>query len=283
LAALLEEHARLVERYQHLKSEQNRLSARCDELKTQLHSLLDRCHQIGAQIEQLRAGPVRPENVLEKMRTDWDDRARLNANYYTNSAKYDWSDEEYFETGEINVREHILTDITDICQGDDPGRMRILEIGCGAGRMTKALARLFGEVHAVDISSEMIGIARRNLAGVSNAFFYNNNGMDLSVIPDQPFDFAFSFIVFQHIPSPEVIESYLREVHRLLKPGRLFKFQVQGCRPAKQERFDTWLGVAFDVQEMRNMAARCGFEMRYWHGEGTQYFWLWFFKTAQPA
>src|SRR5579883_2802328 len=134
------------------------------------------------------------------MRTDWDDRARLNANYYTNSAKYDWSDEEYFETGEINVREHILTDITDICQGDDPGRMRILEIGCGAGRMTKALARLFGEVHAVDISSEMIGIARRNLAGVSNAFFYNNNGMDLSVIPDQPFDFAFSFIVFQHIP-----------------------------------------------------------------------------------
>ena len=31
-----------------------------------------------------------------------------------------------------------------------------IEIGCGAGRITRALARLFGEVHGVDISGEMV-------------------------------------------------------------------------------------------------------------------------------
>ena len=52
--------------------------------------------------------------------------------------------------------------------------------------------------------------------------------MDLSVLPDLEFDFAFSSIVFQHIPSRDIIENYVREVHRLLRPGALFKFQVQG-------------------------------------------------------
>ena len=47
--------------------------------------------------------------------------------------------------------------------------------------------------------------------------------------PPLEFDFAFSVIVFQHIPSREIIENYVREVHRLLRPGALFKFQVQGC------------------------------------------------------
>ncbi len=49
------------------------------------------------------------------------------------------------------------------------------------------------------------------------------------------FDFAFSFIVFQHIPSRAVIENYVREAHRLLRPGALFKFQVTDC-PGKRRR-----------------------------------------------
>ena len=32
----------------------------------------------------------------------------------------------------------------------------MVEIGCGAGRMTFALAKRFGEVQGVDISSEMV-------------------------------------------------------------------------------------------------------------------------------
>jgi ubiquinone/menaquinone biosynthesis C-methylase UbiE len=156
--------------------------------------------------------------------------------------------------------------------------MRVLEIGCGAGRVTRALARLFGEVHAVDVSSEMIAQARQGLKNTPNAHVYQNNGMDLTVVPDLQFDFAFSTIVFQHIPSKEVIESYVREASRLLRPGALFKFQVQGFTGVDHNPDDTWVGVSYSDEEACEMAERCGFEPRHRHGAGDQYFWLWFFK-----
>lgn len=212
------------------------------------------------------------------MREDWDARARENARHYVQTAETDWTDEAFFASGEQTVREEILTDMINICQGMDPQQMRVLEIGCGAGRVTRALARLFGEVHGVDVSGEMIGIARQALRDQPNAHVYQNNGMDLSVLPDQPYHFAFSSIVFQHIPSREVIENYVREVNRLLGPGRLFKFQVQGDASMKTNPDDTWLGVPFSDAQAVAMAEQSGFEPRHRHGAGEQYFWLWFFK-----
>lgn len=213
------------------------------------------------------------------MRADWDARARENARHYVQTAETDWTDESFFASGEQTVREEILTDMINICQGLDPKQMRVLEIGCGAGRVTRALARLFGEVHAVDVSGEMVRLATEALRQDPNAHVYQNNGMDLAVIPrGEGFDFAFSSIVFQHIPSREVIENYVAEVSRLLKPGRLFKFQVQGDASLETTPDDTWLGVGFSDEQAVQMAERTGFEPRYRHGAGQQYFWLWFFK-----
>lgn len=223
------------------------------------------------------------EEQLAKMRADWDARARENAKYYVQTEKSDWTDEEFYASGRRTVEEEILTDMINICQGLEPKQMRVIEIGCGAGRVTAALADLFGEVHAVDVSGEMVRQARAALASRPNAHVYQNNGMDLSVIPaGDGFDFAFSSIVFQHIPSRDVIENYVREVHRLLKPGRLFKFQVQGGEGMDPTRpDDTWEGVPFSDADAVAMAERCGFEPRYRHGAGEQYFWLWYFKRPQ--
>ena len=218
------------------------------------------------------------EQQLEKMRQDWDARARENARHYVDTSRTDWSDETFFASGEQQVAEDILTDMGNICQGKDPGQMRVLEIGCGAGRLTRAFSKVFGEVHAVDISGEMVAAARQALAGRPGAHVYQNNGCDLKVVPDLPFDFAYSAIVFQHIPSREVIENYVREVRRLLRPGALFKFWVQGDTRTESSPEETWLGVPFSDQDVVDMAERCGFEPRHRHGAGGQYFILWFFK-----
>ncbi len=221
--------------------------------------------------------------LLKKMQEDWDERARVNARYFINTARSDWTDEEFFRSGEQTVAEEILTDLVNICQGKEPKQMRVLEIGCGAGRVTRALAKLFGEVHGVDVSGEMVALAREALKDFPNAFVYQNNGTDLSVLPPElVFDFAFSSIVFQHIPSREIIENYVREVHRVLRPGALFKFQVQGDTRVRSSPEDTWIGVPFSEEQAVEMALRCGFEPRYRHGAGQQYFWLWFFKTGEP-
>jgi ubiquinone/menaquinone biosynthesis C-methylase UbiE len=211
------------------------------------------------------------------MRKEWDERARENARHYIATGKVAWNDEEYFESGRENVRRQILTDMENICQGKDPGQMTVLEIGCGSGRITRALAEVFGRVYAVDVSGEMIRLARESLHDRPNAFVFQNNGFDLSVLGEVQIDFAFSFIVFQHIPSREVIRSYVREVHRLLRPGGLFKFQVQGSKIEAGSE-DTWVGVSFSEAEAAGMAEDCGFELRYRHGAGSEFFWLWCFR-----
>ncbi|MBI4906300.1 MAG: class I SAM-dependent methyltransferase [Acidobacteria bacterium] len=219
------------------------------------------------------------DEQLKKMQRDWDERAKENARYYVNTERDSWTDDEFFQSGYRTVQEEILTDMINICQGKDPRQMKVLEIGCGAGRVTRALADVFGEVHAVDVSAEMIRQATQSLSRHPNIRLYNNNGTDLGPIQgDGTFDFAFSTIVFQHIPSKAVIESYVREVNRLLRPGALFKFQVQGDTSIETQPDDTWLGVAYSDEEACAMAERCGFEPRHRHGAGLQYFWLWFFK-----
>jgi SAM-dependent methyltransferase len=216
--------------------------------------------------------------IEEKMRTEWDERARENARHYVATGQTEWSDEEYFESGRENVRREVLTDMGNICQGRDPKSMKVLEIGCGSGRITLALAEVFGEVYGVDISGEMIRQAREALRETPNAHVFQNNGYDLSILGDIEVDFAFSYIVFQHIPSREVIYSYVREVCRLLRPGGLFKFQVQGDATLLTAPEDTWMGVPFSDDDAVALGESCGFEPRHRRGVGEQYFWLWFFK-----
>lgn len=228
------------------------------------------------------------------MRRDWDKRARENARHYVATGKEQWSEEEFYRSGQITVEEFILTDLVNVCQGKDPKDMKVLEIGCGAGRITRALAGFFGEVYAVDISREMVRQARTALRQFPNAHVFRNSGKDLSVVRTNwwnrfgigerlQLDFAFSIIVFQHIPSREIIENYVREVNRLLRPGALFKFQVQGSPRVVVKAEDSWVGVPFTEHEAREMADRCGFEMRYEDGAGEQYYWLWFFKKKDAG
>jgi len=226
---------------------------------------------------------------LNQMRRDWDKRAQENARYYVATGQESWTDEEFFHAGELELKQQILNDLENICQGKEPKRMRVLEIGCGAGRVTRALARFFGEVYAVDISRHMVRLARKAVAEFPGARVFCNNGKDLSAVRrrwwnrfgiggELQVDFAFTCLVFQHIPSRDVIESYVREVHRLLRPGGLFKFQVQGFTDIAPEVDASWIGVPFSKEESQALADRTGFELRYQYGAGSQYYWLWFFK-----
>src|SRR6187551_1509656 len=128
--------------------------------------------------------------ILARMRTDWDERARKNAKHFVASSREDWSSEDFFKSGEVEVQDIVEKDLIELSRGRAPQSMKVLEIGCGAGRMTMSLSRIFGQVSAIDVSAEMIAQARLALADRRNVDLHVNNGCDLSMFPDECFDFA---------------------------------------------------------------------------------------------
>ena len=209
------------------------------------------------------------------MKRDWDDRARENAKWYINTIKMDQSDDEFDATGRPEVQKFVLADpiLTKDC---DLKRLRLLEIGCGIGRMTKHLAEAFGEVHGTDVSAEMINQARDRMRDYGNVFLYETSGVDFGELPDDYFDMIFSVYVFQHVPDVSVIHSNIRDACRVLKPGGLFKFQVCGIdhKDFTSMPKDTWTGVAFCEEEIRRAARESGVKLMSILDYGTQYCWV---------
>src|SRR5262245_57491261 len=200
------------------------------------------------------------DSFTQVMKRDWNQRARENARWFINTVRLDQSEEEFDATGESEIRNLILAELVLMTQGRDPKTLRFLEIGCGIGRMTKHLASIFGEVHATDVSGEMIAQARERLRHLPNARLYETSGVDFAALPDNYFDVAFSAYVFQHMPSKDVIRSNILEAYRVVKPGGLLKFHANGVESQIYESTgkDTWAGATFTEGEMRALARELG-------------------------
>lgn len=168
--------------------------------------------------------------VSDRMRRQWDERARENAYYWVVSGQERWTKEEYYREGEKDIARLVVPYLKS--QGLSLERcknLHALDIGCGTGRLVRALAGIFGFVIGIDISEEMIHRAREENRSIDNARFLLASGTGPLPIPDHSIDFCFSYMVFQHIPSKEVICLYFRDLLRVLRPGGLAKIQVRGA------------------------------------------------------
>jgi SAM-dependent methyltransferase len=95
---------------------------------------------------------------------------------------------------------------------------KVLEIGCGVGRIGRELAPRCGEWHGADISGNMISYARERTEGIPNVFLHELPDSDLSIFNDGYFDCVYSTIVLMHLDKIEMF-NYLREAYRVLAPG----------------------------------------------------------------
>lgn len=103
--------------------------------------------------------------------------------------------------------------------GADPHGGTCVEVGCGSGRMTPALARRFDRVLALDVSPEMIEHARTAVAGTDNVEFVVVSGERLDGVPDAVAQVTLCYLVLQHLPRRSLVRTYLRELARVLAPG----------------------------------------------------------------
>lgn len=130
---------------------------------------------------------------------------------------------QFYATGANDV--NLIRAVMRRC-GLVPRRIRtVCEFGCGTGRATSHLARVFPEVVGLDISRAHLAIAARwfEANGIGNVELRQVTADDLH--PAEGYDLWFSRIVLQHNPPP-VMLAILRAAFRGLSPGGVAIFQV---------------------------------------------------------
>jgi SAM-dependent methyltransferase len=223
------------------------------------------------------------------MRRFWDRRAREDAFYFVdNRLDYGDPDVQRFWDGGVRDLSTILSRLGARIQPTD----RVVEIGCGVGRLTRPIASAAQHVWALDVSAEMLERARSNNAHLSNVTWIQGDGTSLAGIDDASVDVCISHVVFQHIPDPAVTLSYVSEMGRVLVGGGWAAFQISNDprvhrsgaaqhvrgrlatllgRSPRGQSDPAWLGSAVGLDELADAATAGGLTIEATDGAGTQF------------
>jgi SAM-dependent methyltransferase len=217
----------------------------------------------------------------------WDARARENVLYFvdTEIGYRDPDTEAFWRRGE-EVVERMLGMVGLTIAPDE----QLLDIGCGVGRLTRALALRAKHVYGIDVSRQMLELAKQYNPALENVTWLHGDGQALGGVDDASVDGCFSHVVFQHIPDPEITLNYVRDMGRVLRPGGWALFQVS-TDPAvhrkpmgRRERLKSilrlgrtdnddraWWGSPVEISALRSAADRSGLQVEQVLDEGSQY------------
>lgn len=134
------------------------------------------------------------------------------AEYLLNKTKEDYNliAEEYAST------RHFTWDIENLVQYVS-SREKILDLGCGSGRLLEILKNRNINYFGIDGSKNLIEIAKKNYP----AFKFQVADVLSLPFPNNSYDKIFSIRVLMHIPSEEFQLQFLKEAKRVLKTGGL--------------------------------------------------------------
>ena len=225
--------------------------------------------------------------MADDSRTFWDARAAEDAFYFVDS-RLDYRDgdaEAFWEGGQGSL--DALLDAVELTVGPED---RVVDIGCGVGRLTRVLASRARSVVGIDVSSRMLELARTHNAHLDNVTWVQGDGVSLAGIETASADACVSFVVFQHIPDQEITLGYVREMGRVLRPGGAAAFQVSNDqrvhdrRPGLRARVralvgraprgqahPNWRGSSIDPKALLEAVDAAGMDLERIVGEGTQF------------
>ena len=112
-----------------------------------------------------------------------------------------WNREEFFSSGAREAQR-----VLAICEANSIGISfdRFLDFGCGVGRMTRGFSGFFQPGVGLDVSGKMVGLARQFNSEVKHCEFIAIESALLPFANDR-FDFVFTVLVLQHLPSKDLI------------------------------------------------------------------------------
>jgi SAM-dependent methyltransferase len=192
---------------------------------------------------------AREDQVLRNVLT-WPDRAE------------EWSEDEFYATGESDWEDfrrhwrHYARELGGTC----------VEIGCGAGRITRALASDFDRVVALDVSPDMLDRTRSMTPDHVEPTLVEEPAIPLAA--DEA-DAVFSVHVLQHLDRFEAVRAYLAEARRVLRPGRslMVHVPVLGSQPPFWRRARAELGIRLSRRRQRKGGSHSAVRMRFYPPE----------------
>ncbi|PID42473.1 MAG: methyltransferase type 12 [Proteobacteria bacterium] len=101
----------------------------------------------------------------------------------------------------------------------------VLEVGCGIGTDAINFARAGANYSGVDLSMESVKVARSrfDVFGLPGKIDCVNAEELSSCFDESTFDLVYSFGVIHHTPNPHKV---IREIHKLVKPGGIFRLML---------------------------------------------------------
>ena len=182
-------------------------------------------------------------NISEKMKQDWDKRAQHHARFWIDTQNY--QTEEVFAQSGHKTAQALLQAL----HGLHRPSWKVLDIGCGIGRVLKPLARHFEALVGVDVSSTMITQSKVWLSEYPQITTFETSGVDLREFEQHSFNLVYSYVAFQHMPR-QVFERYLGEINRVLTPDGYLAFQLP-IGPYCDEPIEDTVGIrSYPIQEI---------------------------------
>jgi ubiquinone/menaquinone biosynthesis C-methylase UbiE len=100
-----------------------------------------------------------------------------------------------------------------------------LEIGAGVGRLMTFTNCHFNRVDGLDIAQSMVEYSRKYLQNYPLCNVYQNDGLTFP-LPDNHYDFVYSYTAFQHMHTLDIIKSNIQETYRVLRQGGKCRIQT---------------------------------------------------------
>lgn len=113
------------------------------------------------------------------------------------------------------TRYYIWNDIEEATKNFDLNNKKVLDLGCGNGRLYEFLTSKGVKYTGLDLSEKLIKIAKNKYPEGS---FVSGNLLN-TPFKDGEFDFIYCVATLHHIPSKELREKAIKEIYRILKPG----------------------------------------------------------------
>ena len=139
-------------------------------------------------------------------------------------------------------------------------RMKVLDVGCGAGQLAGGLSRRGFASAGIDTSKAAIAAAKKKFPGVN----FKVGRLGGAVFPPASFDAVTLFHVLEHVPKPL---PFLRAIRQVLKPKGIFLLRVPNIASfearlagKKWFHFDyPWHVVHYSPKALTEVLRRAGF------------------------